>query len=221
MSTSALLILSARLRSHAAAGRVHLPASPVPSSGRRRAIGSAWASNSFRLRPFRHSGAIPPVSTLCGRRKRQAGAGLVTLPYPRAGLLACVLFLVPADGAFAQDVAQSEGLITLPTMTVEAEAGSAPRIGGPAPGPCVTVDIAGHRAGHLECATDRLQAAADTAQAQTRSAIDTPVVGAGSPDIQTGVANQTATRLRMGNALGRSVHPQRPTRPVTPPRGGF
>lgn len=117
------------------------------------------------------------------------------------------ILLPPVEG-------EAEPASTTPAATQPA------RIGGPAPGPCVTVDIAGHRAGHLECATDRLQAAADTAQAQTRSAIETPVIGAGSPDVQTGVANQTATRLRMGNSFGTSVQPQRPGRPAYPPRGG-
>lgn len=142
--------------------------------------------------------------------------------------LACLSFglLCFANAALAQEAAsgtdQSAPDIILPPVTVQAEPSAAEpaRIGGPAPGPCVTVDIAGHRAGHLECATDRLQAAADTAQAQTRSAIDTPVIGAGSPDVQTGVANQTATRQRMGNTFGTSVHPQRPNRPILPPRGG-
>lgn len=135
-----------------------------------------------------------------------------------------LLAATPARSQETRDPAPArDPEIVLPAVTVEADpivAEPTPRIGGPAPGPCVVVDIAGHRAGHLDCATDRLQAAADSAQAQTRAAIDTPVIGAGSPDIQTGVANQTATRLRMGNALGNSVHPQRPNRPVYPPRGG-
>ena len=113
-------------------------------------------------------------------------------------------------------------VLVLPTMKVEAEAGpdTARRIGGTRPAtPCVEVDIAGHKAGHLDCATRRLEDAARVAQEQTRAGIDAPVPKAGSPDVQVGVANQTATRLRMGNALGRSVHPERPvTRPPRAPR---
>lgn len=90
-------------------------------------------------------------------------------------------------------------------------------------GPCVIVDIAGHRAGYLDCAAWKLQAAARTAQAQTRGGLD--VTDARSPDTSTGVASQTATRERMGNAFGVSVHPQRPvagstTGPLFPTRGG-
>ncbi|WP_191225160.1 hypothetical protein [Edaphosphingomonas haloaromaticamans] len=48
--------------------------------------------------------------------------------------------------------------------------------------------------------------------------MDMPVPEAGSPDVQVGVANQTATRLRMGDALGRSVNPERPNRPPAGPR---
>lgn len=79
--------------------------------------------------------------------------------------------------------------------------------------PCVTVDIAGDRTGHLDCATRRLNEAARRAQNQARAGIDLPVTRAGSPDVQTGVAHQGAARLRMGNALGRSVTPERPVAP--------
>jgi hypothetical protein len=93
-----------------------------------------------------------------------------------------------------------------------------PRIGGAAPGPCVTVEIAGDRAGHLDCASERLQEAARTAQAQARTQIGVP--DATSPDVATGVASQTATRQRMGSAFGVSVQPQRPNRPPPLPRPG-
>ena len=119
--------------------------------------------------------------------------------------------LAPTQAVRAQVTAAS------PPVRVEAEASRT--IGGkPGDGPCVVVDIAGIRAGHLDCATRALQSAADTAQAQARAGIDAPVPQAGSPDVQLGVANQTATRLRMGNALGRSVHPERPA--TRPPHGG-
>lgn len=143
-----------------------------------------------------------------------AGAGVRSPLFPRARAVIIASFLAllaPTQSVRAQDTA------TLPPVRVESEA---PRtIGGkPADAPCVIVDIAGHRAGHLDCASQRLQEAANIAQGQARAGIDAPVPKAGSPDVQLGVANQTATRLRMGNALGRSVHPERPA--SRPPRGG-
>jgi hypothetical protein len=91
-----------------------------------------------------------------------------------------------------------------------AGAQSPPAPGTPYPGPCVQVEVAGRKAGHLDCATQRLAAAARAAQASARAAFDTPVIDARAPDVRTGVASQSATRQRMGNALGTSVHPQRP-----------
>lgn len=85
-------------------------------------------------------------------------------------------------------------------------------VGGTPPGPCVAVYIAGHRAGEVECASDRLQRAARVAQAQAQGPLQTPVAKAGSPDVTVGVSSLSGTRLRMGNALGKSVHPQRPPR---------
>ncbi|WP_341021107.1 hypothetical protein [Brevundimonas diminuta] len=159
-----------------------------------------------------------------------ACAGARFDPFPRARVLltACLFALIGSPGAVglarAQDDAapRQEGreadnqVIVLAPLHVEAEA---PRtIGGKAPdGPCVIVDIAGERAGHLDCATRALQDAARTAQSEARAGIDAPLIGAGSPDVQTGVAHEAATRLRMGNALGRSVHPERPA--SRPPRG--
>lgn len=239
MSTSTLLILSARLRSLSETGRHEHPASPAVHAARSRVTGGVVTAFAFQ-----QAGAGTGRSRLLlvgrpdrvpARRERAAVvANARALPSRvRDGLSAAIIAGLVAAGLLTSAPARSQDTspaprsgepdIVLPPVTVEAEPStSAPstRIGGPAPGPCVIVDIAGHRAGHLDCATDRLQAAADTAQAQTRAGIDTPVIGAGSPDIQTGVANQSATRLRMGNALGNSVHPQRPNRPVYPPRGG-
>ncbi|WP_158299007.1 hypothetical protein [Sphingomonas psychrotolerans] len=46
---------------------------------------------------------------------------------------------------------------------------------------------------------------------------DTAVPAAGSPDVQIGVSSLSGSRLRMGNALGRSVRPDRPVAmPVAP-----
>ncbi|MEG3089655.1 hypothetical protein [Sphingomonas sp. PB4P5] len=97
-------------------------------------------------------------------------------------------------------------------LTAYAQNADPVTVGGPPPGPCVEVDIAGHRAGQLDCASDRLRQAARLAQAQARAPLDTPVLKAGAPDVRVGVASLPGTRLRMGNALGNSVHPQRPPR---------
>ncbi|SNT29587.1 hypothetical protein [Sphingopyxis indica] len=239
MSTATLLILSARLRSLSEAGRHEHPAPPVVHAGRSRVTRRVAQPLRFQQAGAGTDRSRSPLSgrsdhAPAGRERPAVVAGARELPSRvRDGLfaaiaagLAAALLLVgaPARSQVAGETSDArEPDIVLPPVTVEAgpvTSAPATRIGGPPPGPCVTVDIAGHRAGHLECATDRLQAAAETAQAQTRSAIETPVIGAGSPDIQTGVANQTATRLRMGNTLGHSVHPQRPNRPVPPPRGG-
>lgn len=80
---------------------------------------------------------------------------------------------------------------------------------------CVIVEIAGHRSGHLDCASQRLQDAARIAQDQARRMIEVPQTG--SPDVMVGVSSLSGTRLRMGNALGHSVHPQRPAPTYAPP----
>ncbi|WP_170935486.1 hypothetical protein [Sphingopyxis indica] len=161
--------------------------------------------------------------TLCQAAKRQAGAGLVKLPQAaRSGLLALVTLSLGGSGAWAQETPSERSAPDETSDAATAEIQDPVRIGGDTtPQPCVQVDVGGYRAGHLDCASQRLEAAARIAQAQARSAIETPVIDATSPDVQTGVANQTATRLRMGNALGNSVHPQRPNRPAPMPRGGF
>lgn len=86
------------------------------------------------------------------------------------------------------------------------------RIGGDrtAGAPCVAVDVAGHRVGHLECAARRLEQAVRAARDQAEAVRDTTVPAAGSPDVQIGVSSLSGSRLRMGSALGRSVRPERP-----------
>ncbi|QYC10699.1 hypothetical protein [Brevundimonas nasdae] len=83
-------------------------------------------------------------------------------------------------------------------------------------GPCVQVDVGGYRAGHLDCAVQRLQAAARQSQAQARTGIDVPTAGA--PDVQVGVASQSGVSLRLGPNLGVSAQAWRPDRPAAPPR---
>ena len=151
----------------------------------------------------------------------QCGGRSALFPHAASvGLLGAAILLLADGSAAAQSSSGEQQPGQNPTVSSSEADGSA-RIGGkPTDAPCVAVDIAGHRVGHLDCASQRLEAAARTAQAQTRSAIDAPVVSATSPDVQTGVANQTATRQRMGNTFGTSVHPQRPNRVFAPPRGG-
>lgn len=168
-----------------------------------------------------------------GRSARTAPPGFTPLTgrgrVPRNVALAFTLFaaaaLVSATAADAQDRAVPPQSLELAPAEVHAEplpqAARAPvRIGGTPPAPCVEVEIAGHRVGHLDCASQALQEAGRIAQAQARSAIDTPVLEAGSPDVRVGVSSLSGSRLRMGNALGHSVHPQRPNRAPTAPRPG-
>jgi hypothetical protein len=125
------------------------------------------------------------------------------------GLLAVLLSMSSVTGVGSTARAQNAG-------SPPARSDALRRIGQRVPSaPCVVVEIAGARAGHLDCATQILEAAARIAQERARA--DLPVPQAGSPDVQVGGANQTAARLRMGNALGRSVHPERPL--SRPPRG--
>lgn len=217
MSSEALLILSAR------------PYPIAPSDGHRRPALSKSLSERSRV----SAGDLPAALVPGGRRREQpllrwptawlarsACAGTEALG-ARAALLigAALLASLSPRAVWAQD-AGAQPAAEQSTAPAEAapEAGRPRTIGGtPTQGPCVIVDIAGHRAGHLDCATQRLEEAARIAQEQARAGIDAPVPRAGSPDVQLGVANQTATRLRMGNALGRSVHPERPA--SRPPRG--
>ncbi|MGF7154289.1 hypothetical protein [Novosphingobium gossypii] len=112
----------------------------------------------------------------------------------------------------------------LAPVNVAATAADPPqtRRGGSAPGAprCVSVEVDGYGAGSADCMAHRLEQAARTAQARARSTIEVPVIDATSPDVRTGVANQTATRQRMGNTFGTSVQPQRPYRAPPAPRPG-
>jgi hypothetical protein len=220
MSTATLLIVTARLRSIAHADGNRCPAPSRTLSGRSRVIrGVDTISLSRRAsagsRPARMLPRACPASPLAG-----AGAWTSLVPRARAVIVAGLIALVLSPQSAAAQQADDPQVPVLPTLTAEAE--SEPdgrRIGGSqAQAPCVQVDVAGHRAGHLECATQALTEAARVAQSEARAGIDAPVPRAGSPDAQLGVANQTATRLRMGNALGRSVNPERPA--SRPPRAG-
>ena len=84
---------------------------------------------------------------------------------------------------------------------------------------CVKVDLAGHKAGDLECSAQALDAAVKSAQQRARMTANLAAADARSADVVTGVANQTATRQRMGNSYGVSARPQRPGSVPIPPRG--
>lgn len=150
-----------------------------------------------------------------GRVPRSVGHSLT--------VLSAIPFL-SGSAALAQDRADRRPSIDLARAEVRADppppANPPVRIGGTPPAPCVQVDIAGYRVGHLDCASQALQAAARVAQAQAGSGFDPPVIEAGSPDVRVGVSSLSGSRLRMGNALGNSVHPQRPSRATSPPRPG-
>lgn len=153
--------------------------------------------------------------------RRAVAAGSPDVPlFGRASLaLVCMSLIVLAGSAEAQtsasDQAPPAGVLQLDPAEVRAR--ESQRIGGSAPEPCVIVDVQGTRAGHLDCATGRLQEAARAAQAESRAGLDVRVPSATSADVETGVAHQATTRLRMGSGLGNSVHPERPA--TRPPRG--
>ena len=137
---------------------------------------------------------------------------------PLHGWAVIAVLLTGAAGAaqgqpVVRDVRERPTLpVEAPTRTIGSK--SAPRTGEP----CVTVDIAGHKAGHQECAAQELDAAAKSAQHRARATAHLVAPGVQSADVVTGVANQTATRQRMGNTYGVSVRPQRPRPVPIPPR---
>lgn len=92
--------------------------------------------------------------------------------------------------------------------------------GGEPPASCVVVEIDGYRSGHLECVSQKLTDAARTAQRDAGAQAAVKVPEAGSPDVEVGVASRSGASLRMGNALGHSVHPQRPGVSIPPPNLG-
>lgn len=195
MSTATLLILSARLREH---GRGGPPRVADRAAGRERA----------RRHPIRHgqAGESPFVPAPCGRATPQLASADTRISLARVRVLVAMLLLPGLSGIAAW------------ASTAWASTG---RIGGTTPpAPCVTVDVGGHKVGHLDCATQKLEQAARDAQAEARAGQDIAVPQAGSPDVAVGVSSLTGSRLRMGNSLGQSVHPQRPVRPAIPSRPG-
>lgn len=139
-------------------------------------------------------------------RRREAAGPPDPLPVGRASLAFVTLVLLAASTAVAAQDRAVEPDIVLDTVKVEAAAEPV-RIGGRHAGPCVMVDIAGHRAGHLDCATQALEEAARIARRDAEAARDISVAQAGSPDVQVGVASRSATRLRLRENFGVSVRP--------------
>lgn len=134
-------------------------------------------------------------------------------PHRLAGLplpLIMLASLAASSGAKAQEIPHGGEVLTPSPVEVRAEPASQTperRIGGDALGPCVQVDIAGHRAGHLECATQALTDAAIGARRQADFARGVSVAAAGSPDPQVGIASRSGARLRLSENFGRSVRP--------------
>ena len=83
---------------------------------------------------------------------------------------------------------------------------------------CVYVETEGDPGGRLACIQQRLRAAAREAQEKVAPLPGAPL-DARSTDTRVGVANEAATRQRMGNQFGVSVHPQRPPAPKYTPLG--
>jgi hypothetical protein len=125
--------------------------------------------------------------------------------------IGAVLLVVLTAASYAQGTNQ----IDLPPMKVEGKAPTT--IGGAKSDSCVAVDIAGHKAGDAECAAQKLQDAARQAQDRAKDQPVPSVASATSPDTEIGVANQAATKQRLGDNFGKSVLPQRPTAPPPAP----
>lgn len=157
--------------------------------------------------PSARSGKRAPRGAVrCVARAALAGALLTALPG----------FLAPV--ALAQEPARP--VLALPPAVVRAEpepASPAPRtIGGTQAAPCVQVDVAGNRAGHLECASRVLEDAARVARREAEAARNVTVPQAGSPDVQVGVASRAGTRLRLRENFGVSIRPPAVAPPAYP-----
>ena len=162
--------------------------------------GASWRHERVPPRP---AGAGPSGSSLIGRTCTGGFA------------MGMLLTVTASDPAAAQAVPDPEAPeIVLPTLPVEA--GPSARIGSERQNnePCVVVDIAGHRAGYLDCASAALSEAARIARLEAQALRDISVVQAGSPDVQVGVASRSATRLRLRENFGVSVRPPAMPAPV-------
>jgi hypothetical protein len=178
------------------------PSSAVPSVAGK--ISAAGIPVSVAGHPFAQAGGNSP-----------GGSQAIVTPGCGAGVLtfiavAALSLIVLTVASYAQTQP-----LALPTMKVEGKA--EPRIGGKTHDPCVAVDIAGHKAGDTDCAAQKLQDAAKAAQDRAKDQPVPNVVTATSPDTKIGVANEAATKQRLGDNFGKSVLPQRPTPPPLEP----
>jgi hypothetical protein len=141
-------------------------------------------------------------------------------PAGRVIVLICLAALLMAAGPVLAGQAASPPQAPPAELSPAEPSHAASTIGAPPPqGPCVQVEVGGERVGHLQCATEALQAAARVARDQARAPLETPTPGAGSPAASIGLSSVSGARLRLGPALGTSVH--RPGQGAVPPtRGG-
>lgn len=174
-----------------------------PAASRDAADGGAWAARG-------------PTSVTCSELRQFPGRVMADpsgrSPVGRVfALISVTALLLSAGPAMAsQDVAPA---------SLNPSSAPAPRIRPQAaPGPCVQVEVGAERVGHLDCAAEALQAAARVAQTQARAPLEIPVPGTGSPDASIGVSSVSGARMRLGPALGTSVH--RPAQGSVPPAGG-
>lgn len=226
MSTATLIILSARLRSIARAQRSLDPAPSFAPPGRSRVTRSIVVEVLHKAFPRVHAVSRSPRSPLARRPEFQLACAPTRLMPMRslpartrllflAGLTALAVSSSVASLAHAQEEEPS-----VSSSAVAGDSAPATKVGVRSPAPCVQVDIAGHRAGHLDCATQRLEEAARIARRDADAARDLSVAQAGSPDVQVGVASRAGTRLRLRENFGVSIRPPAVSPPVvTNPMG--
>jgi len=243
MSAATLLVLSARLRGHVTHILYGHPAPWVGASqglmlwfrpgrtgtgpcgyapaGRTKWRASSRVDGDLRARAGLCGSKWPVLRFLpWGRTDWQAAAGTALPERARSSLLAALLTVLAGSGAWAQDAQSEQTPPDTAPLSASVEAERRTRIGGTAPQPCVVVDIAGHRAGHLDCATQVLGEAARIARRDAEAARDVSVAQAGSPDVRVGVASRAGTRLRLRENFGVSIRPPAAPTPVfTNPTG--
>ncbi len=159
------------------------------------------------LDPSGHDPATAPRIAVAGAIAGEAPNRAAVLTFATIAALT-LMALTAASYAQAQT-------LNLPAMRVEGKA--EPRIGGHNTAPCAAADTAGRKAGDTDCAARKLQDAAKAAQDRAKDQPIPNVPTATSPDTQIGVANEAATKQRLGDSFGKSVLPQRPTPPPPEP----
>lgn len=199
MSTATLLILSARLRSFGHAERPLDPAPSAPSFGRGRVTWSAafkiWMIAFQRGSAGDRSPQLPrawrPANPLAC-----ADAAWALPRRVRDLVLAGLGFLIGSIPALAAEPVQAP-------LADQTDRPQAPASTGETP--CVMVDIAGERAGELECANGELTDTSARAKAASEQARARVAEALKRSDVARGVANTAATRLRTESHAGRGV----------------